>query len=331
MKYIITGGLGFIGSNLYERLIKEGEEVLIIDYMVSGLKENIKDLDETHLVNMDIRDESLEKYFDEGDVVIHLAGISSLPRCQANPAKTFDINVSGTLNILEICRKKNVEKLIFASSSTLYENNTSFPLKEDDPVNPTLLYSLSKYTCERLCHSYIHNYNMNINMIRFFNVYGGNQDDRRANPPLTAYIIKCLHENRVPGLQSDGEQKRDYIYIDDLIELIYLLLKSNLSGETFNGCSGTSVSVNEIFNYIQKEMGSNITPTYSLNLWDSHTAITSGKNSIKNEIIVKEVNKYTLGDYSKAKKLLNWEPKITVEMGLKKLVQKFYERNPKSI
>ena len=213
MKYIITGGLGFIGSHLYPKLKKNNKKVLLIDNLYSGITDNIKDLDNDDFINMDIRNIEIEKYFNENDIVIHLAAISSLPECQSEPVLAFNINVLGTLNILEICRKKNIKKIIFASTSAIYENNEIFPVKEHHTTNPSLIYSLSKHSCEQLCLSYIKNYNLDISIIRFFNVYGGNQDFRRDSPPLTSYILKCLLSNKSPLLHSNSDQGvYNYLY-----------------------------------------------------------------------------------------------------------------------
>ena len=153
MKYIITGGLGFIGSHLSELLINNYcnnyynnygnnyNNLLIIDNYYSGIIDNISESirNKITIIKDDIRNLEISKYFDEGDIVIHLAAISSLPECQSNPVMAYDINVNGTLNILEICRKKNVKKIIFASTSAVYENNINFPCKESDIVNPSLM------------------------------------------------------------------------------------------------------------------------------------------------------------------------------------------------
>jgi len=321
MKYIITGGLGFIGSNIIKKI---DNNYLIIDYVDDN---KIHD----NFVNMDIRDRNIEKYFNEEDIVIHLAGISSLPLCQSEPSRAFDINVSGTLNILEICRKKNIKKIIFASSSTVYENSKDFPLKEDEKeLKPNLIYSISKLTCEKLCESFNYNYGMGINIVRFFNIYGGNQNTLRKNPPLTAYIMKCIHQNTQPDLQYDGTQKRDYLYIDDLVDLILKLSNSDVYGEIFNACSGESYSVNKILDIIKDEMKSDIQPSYSINLWDKHKDITTGSNKIKEEIVLKEIKKFTIGDNTKAKKIFDWEPKISLKEGLKILVEDFKENMKKN-
>lgn len=326
MKYIITGGLGFIGSHLYDTIKKTTKnKVLLIDNLYSGTTDNIKNLEKDDFVNMDIRDEKLIEYFDENDIVIHLAAISSLPECQSNPVMCYDVNVNGTLNILEICRKKKILKIIFASTSAVYENNINFPVKETDEVFPTLIYSMSKYSCEKLCKSYIKNYNLNINVIRFFNVYGGNQDFRRASPPLTSYIINCILNKKDIILHSDGNQSRDYIYVEDLLDMIFKVIDYKENGKIFNACSGELISVNKIFELISRNLNSNVKPRYTeaSNFWNKYDNIINGNNPLKIEIIEKEVNKHTYGDNTYSKKELNWRIKFNYEEGIEHMVKSY--------
>ena len=318
MKYIITGGLGFIGSHLIEKL--KGKETINIDNNCS-LSENKLDY-----INADVRDKDIEKYFEEGDIVIHLAAISSLPECQDNPQLAFDNNVNGTVNILEISRKKKIKKIIFASTSAIYENNKIFPCKEEDIVNPTLIYSLTKKHCEDICLSYVKNYDMDISIIRFFNTYGSNQNFVRKSPPLTIYILKELLDNRSPILHSDGEQKRDYVYIEDLTNLILLIVnKDNIKCNIFNACSGDLVSVNEIYKIISTKLDKNIQPKYNQaeNFWNKYEF----SKDFNKEIIKEEVVKYTLGSNDKSKELLNWKLNYTMELGLEKMIKDFIKKN----
>lgn len=328
MKYIITGGFGFIGSHLYCLLKKNNNKCLIIDNMYSGVKENIKDINISDYIVSDIRDDTIDKYFNNGDILIHLAAISSLPECQSEPNEAFDVNVNGTIKLFEICRRKNVKKIIFASTSAVYENNRDSFCKESDVINPTLIYSLTKYTCENICKSYIKNYNMNISVIRFFNVYGGNQDFRRLSPPLTIYIMKELINNKRPILHSNGKQKRDYVYIDDLLKLILLVI-DNSENHIVNACSNSSISVNEIFDIIKKEMNKDIQPIYisSKNFWNKYDKLFNCEMPINKNIIEDEVKKYTLGDNSYAKKTFNWELEYNMSLGLKNMVKLYIETN----
>lgn len=344
MKYIITGGCGFIGSHLAEYITKKyiGSQIIIIDNFYSGILDNIPtDIrDNLQIINLDIRNSDVEKYIQEGDIIIHLAAISSLPECQSNPVEAFDINVNGTINILEIARKKNAKRILFASTSAVYENNTVFPCRETDTIKPTLIYSLTKSTAEEVCLSYIKNYNLDIRIIRFFNIYGGNQDFRRTSPPLTIYIINELINSRRPILHSDGTQKRDYLYISDLLELVDKVihkdkltdnlkdnLTDNLTNKIYNACSGMIYSVADIFNIIssklkESQLAIGIEPIYNdpTLFWQRYNNLMNGNNPLNKHIIYDEVVKYTLGINLAAQKEFDWHPEIDMVTGLEEII-----------
>ncbi len=336
MRYIITGGCGFIGSHLAEYLlnkdiIEKNTEIVIIDNFYSGILENISASvrEKVHIINLDIRHPDIEKYIQENDIIIHLAAISSLPECQSKPVEAFDINLNGTINILEIARKKNAKKIIFASTSAVYENNTNFPCKETDSINPSLIYSLTKSAAEEICLSYIKNYDLDVRIIRFFNIYGGNQDFRRTSPPLTIYIINELLNNRRPILHADGTQKRDYLYISDLLELVDKVIhKDKLTERIYNACSGMVYSVAEIYEIISKKLkesnyGVGIEPIYndpSL-FWQRYSNLMNGNNPMKKDVIVEEVSKYTLGCNESAVREFNWYSKVDMKAGLEEIIK----------
>jgi len=335
MRYIITGGLGFIGSHFTEYILNNyyDSQLIIVDNLYSGVIDNlskyIQNDNRLQIIKMDIRDSKMEEYILEDDIIIHLAAISSLPECQSYPQQAFDINVSGTINILEIARKKNVKRVIFASTSAVYENNTSFPCKETDSINPNLIYSLTKSTAESICLSYLKNYNVDVRIIRFFNIFGGNQDFRRQSPPLTIYIINELINGRVPILHSDGTQKRDYLYIDDLLNLLNKIIhKETINNRIYNACSGTVYSVSEIYNMILSELKTHSIPIYADNpkyqdptlFWQKYSNLALGKHCLNKNIIIDEVIKYTLGSNELAKQEFNWYPNNSMLDGLHKII-----------
>jgi len=338
MRYIITGGLGFIGSHFTEYILDKYADsyVVIIDNLYSGIIDNlskhIQNDTRLQIIKMDIRDSKLEEYILEDDIIIHLAAISSLPECQSNPLLAFDINVSGTINIMEIARVKNAKKVIFASTSAVYENNTSFPCKETDPINPNLIYSLTKSTAESICLSYFKNYNIDVRIIRFFNIFGGNQDFRRQSPPLTIYIINELLNNRIPILHSDGTQKRDYLYIDDLLTLLDKIIhKEIIYYRVYNACAGTVYSVSEIYNMILSELKSYAIPQLNTEnpiyqdptlFWQKYSNLAVGKHCLNKNIIKDEVIKYTLGSNALATQEFNWYPNISMRDGLHKIINR---------
>ncbi len=234
MKILITGAAGFIGSQLAYRLWKDKQDLILIDNFSFGHEDNLifpeHDFRED-IIKMDIRNkEGIKSIFmgNEIDYVYNIAGIAPLPDCQLNPQEAVDVNLTGFINILENARLYGVKNIIQASTNAIYENETVFPTYEDNFELPTLIYPNTKYAAERFAESYCKTYKMNIVCLRFANVYGPHIDCLRKQPPFVAYMIRELFYNRTPIFHSNGEQKRDYIYIDDLIkrpELDYEMIK----------------------------------------------------------------------------------------------------------
>ena len=272
---LITGGAGFIGSNLAKKLYKLKYNVTVIDNLSYGNIENLK-IDSKLIckfIEDDILNENIFKYMKGIDYVFHFAGLVALPTCQSNPKKCIDINVSGFINVLEAARLNDVKRVIFSSTSAIYENNLNFPQNENDIVNPYLLYSNSKYCCELLINTFRKCYDMDIVIVRYFNVYGIGQNMLRKSPPFMAYVIRELLANRVPQLYSSGEQKRDYINVNDVNELnYYCMIKKEAKNQLFNACTGKSYSVKELYNIISKYLKKNIKPNFnkSENFWKSY-------------------------------------------------------------
>ena len=251
--------------------------------------------------------------------------MNALTSCQNDPVETFSVNVIGTTNVLEIARKCNIKRVIFSSSSAVYENEKSFPLTEDMQVNPTLAYSLSKKSAEEICRTYQELYGMDIVIFRFFNVYGPHMDFRRPNPPFISYILTCLLRNRVPVLHSDGNQARDMIYIDDILKLCEIALTdTNAKNQTLNVGSGKAFSINDVYKQVAKSLDrEEIKPIFkkpSL-LWDTYPNLFKGDFPLQKSFVEDEVHRYTLASIKKAKKLLHWVPLVSLAQGLKKTVE----------
>src|SRR3989338_4616731 len=329
MKILITGGAGFIGSYLGIYLVQKKHDVVFLYNLSFGYLENLSSQNfseqKLHFIKMDIRDAQVNRVLKDTDVVIHLAGISSLPECQRNPADAYAVNVSGTLNILEAARYNNVKRVIFSSTSAIYENEKVFPLRETTLCQPTLMYSLSKKHAEEVCRSYQKLYGMDIVILRFFNTYGPHMDFRRPNPPLISYIIQCLLNKETPILHSDGQQARDIIYVDDVIALCEMALTNKkVKNQIFNVGSGKTYTIQEIYNAVAKTFGlTDIKPIYRTSklLWDKYPQLFEGEYSFQAKFLEKEVNKYTLASIAKAQKFLGWKPKVSLEEGLRKTIE----------
>ena len=326
-KVLITGGAGFIGSQLGHYFNECGYEVFLLDNMKHGHMDNLEINGKTFglFMNDDIRNPTLLSHVSGMDYVIHLAGLSSLPLCQSRPQYAIDVNVGGTANILEACRLANVKRVIFASTGAIYENNRDTPFKEDvSRVSPYLIYPTSKHQAELLCDSFSDCYGMDIVKLRFFNVYGPHQDFKRKQPPFTGYLLKQLMNGEDLNIFSDGEQRRDYVHVDDLSRLIEICLeKPAAKNQTFNVSSGQSYSVNEIANTMMRLFGETANINYQdpETYWDKYPVLHHpSRLSINRQIIVDEVNKYVLGCPEKTRGLLGWKTQVSLEDGLKTLV-----------
>lgn len=322
-KIIITGGAGFIGSELSKRLVECGKEVIIIDNLSYGHLDNIPRELYGNFICMDVRDKKIERYISKGDTVFHFAGIAPLPDCQIDPKEAFDVNVGGVGNILDCIRKVGGSRIIFSSTSAIYENSTKFPCKESDELTiPTLTYPLTKYAAENLIISYNKCFSIPYTILRFFNVYGPHQDFRRKHPPFIGYILKCILNNETPTFFSDGNHRRDYVFSEDLVDLCQKLIKDKQSvNQIFNVASGKVYSVKDIYGILQKSTGVNLPePIYSnpKKFWDKHEDLFGGYYKMDRKVIELEVKKYASGNPSKAKKILGWSASTTMEEGIRR-------------
>jgi UDP-glucose 4-epimerase len=318
-KILITGVAGFIGSNLPARLLAEGYEVLGIDNLAYGLRENVPEGVEFY--HQDIRNRDIYPLFKGIDTVFHLAAKNCIADCQADPVETAEINVSGTVNVFEASRRTGVRKVIYAESSALYEGSIVFPTPESE-VKPESFYAVSKFASMYFAEAYQRFYGSQISphssslsphpssltphdlsftALRYFCVYGPVQDYRRTIPPvMSAFIIKLLKGERAI-IYGTGEKRRDFVYVDDVNDFHLICIRDDRTdGRVFNIGSGVNYSVREILDKISKMLGVSPNPIY--------------KDDLPGEAQV------TLADITQAK-TLGWEPKTPIEVGLKKAVE----------
>lgn len=328
MKVLITGAAGFIGSQLAHKLWQQGASLILIDNFSYGKEDNLvfEDHDfNAEVIRMDIRDkEGISGLLKAGDVdfIYNIAGIAPLPDCQSNPQEAIDVNLIGLVNLLECGRLFGVKKVIQASTNAMYENESTFPTIEKAFELPTLIYPNTKYCAERFAQSYCDTYGMSVTCLRFANVYGPHIDCLRKQPPFVAYMIRELFYGRTPIFHSDGNQRRDYIYVDDLIDLA-IRVQSTTGFDCVNVSSNTNYSVNEMYEIAQKIMGKDIKAEYAsdAHYWENYPGLYSGKYSIKPSILEHEINKYSLCDNTYAKEKYGWSPKISMEEGLKRVIE----------
>ena len=301
LKVTVTGGAGFIGSHLCRTLFEQGAKVTVFDNLTTGKIERINDLIDKGLtfVQGDIRDPpALEKATKNCDVVVHLAAQASVPFSMINPKEDCEINVVGTLNVLEAAKKAQA-RVVFASSSAVYGNPEKKPTPETYPVKPISFYGLAKLLGEHYCRFYRDNYGLEVVMLRIFNVYGP-----RCHGVMDDFLDK-LHEqpDRLEVL-GNGQQARDFIYVSDMVNFIIEAATSPAAvGQVFNVGTGQTTTVLELAEKIIKLL-----------------ELKNVKIHCKGGLAWKGDMDVTLADNSKAVNTLNWKPQVSLEEGLKKLI-----------
>ncbi len=327
MKVLITGAAGFIGSQLAHKLWQKGEELILIDNFSFGKEDNLvfDDCDfRDKIIKMDVRDrQGIASLLSKGDVdyIYNIAGIAPLPDCQLNPQEAIDVNVIGLVNLLDNARIYGVKKVIQASTNAMYENEVEFPTIENSFKQPTLIYPNTKYCAERFAQSYCDTYGMSVTCLRFANVYGPHVDCLRKQPPFVAYMVRELYYGRTPIFHSNGEQRRDYIYVDDLIDLA-IRVRESKGFDAVNVSSNTNYSVNEMYEIAQDIMGCHIKADYAedKHYWEKYPGLYEGEYPIKESILNHEINKYSLCDNTLAKEKYGWVPKVSMREGLRQLI-----------
>ncbi len=307
--YLITGGAGFIGSHLVDSLLSEGNNVITIDNFDPFYSKEVKlknissalTFDTFQLIEGDIRDKNLvDDIFNNNhiDIVIHLAAKAGVRPSIESTVEYYDVNINGTLNILEMMKKYNVKNLVFASSSSVYGNNKKIPFSESDVVDyPISPYAATKKSGELLCHTYHHLYDFKINCLRFFTVYGPRQ---RPDLAIHKFSKMILNDETIP-MFGDGTTKRDYTYIDDIIQGIKQSI-NNLNGfEVFNLGESRTIMLKELIALIEKEIGK--------------------KADIKKLPLQPGDVEQTYADITKAKKMLGYNPQYQIEEGIKNFVE----------
>ncbi len=296
-KIIVTGGAGFIGSNLVDALIQKGHEVLVLDNLSTGKKENINP--KAKFFEVDLRNyDQIHPLFNGVDFVFHEAALPRIPLSIEKPIESNEINIKGTLNVLVAAKCFGVKKFIYAASSSALGGNDQIPMKEDGLCQPLNPYALQKYVCELYCKIFFDIYGLPTVSLRYFNVYGPRQPREGSYIPVIGIFLTQKKAGKPLTITGDGEQTRDFTHVFDVVRANILAMESDKvgKGEVINIGAGQNHSVNEIAKMIGGDY--------------IHLPARPGEMQD------------TLADITKARELLGWQPEIALEEGIKRLVEK---------
>ena len=303
MKFLVTGGAGFIGSNIAEELLKRGNSVRVLDNFSTGRRENIKDfLNDLELIEGDICNyDAVVKSVKGIEVILHEAALPSVPRSIIDPIKSNEVNVNGTLNILKAAKDNGVKRVVFASSSSIYGDTPELPKHEGMIPNPLSPYAVSKLTGEKYCNVFSKIYGFETTALRYFNVFGPRQDPSSQYSAVIPKFIKAILSDEQPTIYGDGEQSRDFTYIANVVDAnILAATKEYESGLAMNCACHDQITLNQLVNEINSLLGKRIKPKY----------IDPRAGDIKHSFAAIEKIKSTLG----------FSPSVSFEEGLKKTI-----------
>ncbi|MCK5318451.1 MAG: SDR family oxidoreductase, partial [Anaerolineales bacterium] len=264
-RFVITGGAGFIGSNIVDRLIAEDNEVVVIDNLLTGCMDNLEGLNSNiRFVNDDIQDmDMLAREFEGSDYVLHQAALASVPRSIKNPIASNQNNIDGTLNVLVAARDAGVKRVVYASSSSAYGNTPTLPKHEGMASDPLSPYAITKLVGEQYCKVFYEIYGLETVSLRYFNVFGPRQDPNSQYAAVIPKFITAMQNDERPVIFGDGEQSRDFTYVQNNVNANLLACTaSNAAGKMFNIACGDRITLNQLVEVLNDILGKDIEPLY---------------------------------------------------------------------
>ncbi len=299
MKTIVTGGAGFIGSHLVGLLLERGHSVLVLDNFITGRKENLaylKDNPNLKLVQADVSEfDEIKSYFKGIDWVFHLAALTDIVPSIVEPLKYQKNNIDGVISVLEAARQANVKRFIYAASSSCYGLAEIFPTPETAPISPEYPYALTKYIGEEITLHYFKVYKLPVVSLRLFNVYGPRSRTSGTYGAMFGIFLAQKLAKKPYTLVGNGNQTRDFVFVKDVAKAFLLAAESQISGEIFNVGSGNTYSINKIIKLLEGPV--------------AYIPKRPGEPDC------------TFGDISKIKRVLGWQPTISLEEGIKFLLE----------
>jgi nucleoside-diphosphate-sugar epimerase len=309
MKYLVTGGAGFIGSNIVEELVRRGQSVTVLDDLSAGKESNLAEVrQKITFVKGSITDlETVHKATQGADYVVHLAARTSVPRSVKDPIETNQVNIDGTLNVLVAARDAKAKRVVFAASSSAYGETPILPKVETMQPEPISPYGVTKYVGELYGQVFGRVYGLENASVRYFNVFGPRQDPTSQYSGVLSRFMLAVIEGEPPTVYGDGEQSRDFTYIDNVVdETLRACEAPGASGKVFNGGTGARITLNQVLKLLEKITGKKIEAKY-----DPPRA-----GDIRD----------SQADVSLAKKILGYTPKVMFEEGLRRTWD-WYEAN----
>lgn len=297
--YLVTGGAGFIGSNIVKKLVSSGHSVRVLDNFCYGFEKNL--CGDIELVRGDVSDmDTAQKAVRDIDYVLHQAAIAPVPDSIKDPLGTHRANLTGTLNILEASGNSSVKKLVFASSAAIYGNGSDTAITENCPIDPLSPYAVQKYAGELYVKNYYELYGLKTATLRYFNIFGPNQNVFSDYGAVIPKFISIMRKGNTPTIYGDGNQSRDFLYVENAVSANLLAAKSKAAGIAVNIGGGVAVTVNELAGKINKILGTSITPKHA----------PARKGDVR----------HSLADITLARRLIGFAPKITFDDGLKRTI-----------
>jgi len=308
--YLVTGGGGFIGANLVQALLARGEQVRVLDNFSTGRRENLVVFEnKVELIEGDIRDlATVERAVERVDYVLHQAALGSVPRSVQDPITSNEVNVNGTLNLLWAAKKAGVKRFVTASSSSIYGNTPQLPKEESMLPNPISPYAVSKLACERYTLSFNAVYGLPTVALRYFNVFGPQQDPTSQYAAVIPRFIMAIKKGHAPLVYGDGEQSRDFTYIDNVVQANLLACAApEAPGHAMNIACGDRYTLNTLVQLLAEIMGKDVRPVYE----------TERAGDVK----------HSLASIDRAKRILGFSPAVNFREGLKRTVAWFLKNS----
>ena len=265
--YLITGGAGFVGSNIVDTLLAQGEFVRVLDNFSTGKWENIDRHMQNHrfeLVDGDLRDFDIVRKASNGmDFILHQGALPSVPRSIIDPISTNEVNVLGTLHVLQAAREHKIKRVVYAASSSVYGNNPTLPKEESMPPMPLSPYALAKYAGERYCQLFHELYGLETVSLRYFNIFGPKQDPSSQYSAVIPLFINQIRRGESPVVFGDGLQSRDFTYVENNVRANLLACKApGVAGKVFNVACGQRYTLNNLVGYLNQIMGTSVQAIY---------------------------------------------------------------------